>query len=299
MGKDGVRAPAGLTGQYPWTLISAFPAPWTTPDQFMSNGRFGRRMFARKTVNMMVYYPPLYHENRPSVGSGQFNETGGFDSNHYTNVEAFNIQYGDGQLFVFMKMGQGIQLEMTNPDNVTLAYMPFTAPLNSTSAKLQITKASKTNVTQGPYRLKGSFYSDLSLVYGPNAEVSGPRFGILTQPGCHMAFDLRSVNSNSTLTTFQVPNNAVAAGNLKEYEFLIPCDGFCTALQSTELLSVGVGEKTSNGTVVPEDLKTPSPQPDKEFCASESCTKAKTMRELIIIGAVTLDPSQVYVLFLA
>lgn len=105
---------------------------------------------------------------------------------------------------------------------------------------------SKTNVTQGPYRLKGSFYSDLSLVYGPNAEVSGPRFGILTQPGCHMAFDLRSVNSNSTLTTFQVPNNAVAAGNLKEYEFLIPCDGFCTALQSTELLSVGVGVSMLN-----------------------------------------------------
>lgn len=97
---------------------------------------------------------------------------------------------------------------------------------------------SKTNLTLGPYRLDGSYSSELSFVYGPNVEETDPRFVILTQGGRHMAFDLRSVNSNSTLITFQVLNNAVVAENLKSYEFPIPCDAGCAALQSTELLGV-------------------------------------------------------------
>lgn len=68
-----------------------------------------------------------------------------------------------------MKMGQGIQLEMTNPDNVTLAYMPFTAPLNSTSAKLQITKAS--------WRTE----CDPKIIGGETLAVAGDKFYYICQ----------------------------------------------------------------------------------------------------------------------
>ncbi|KAF9389038.1 hypothetical protein CPB97_012089 [Podila verticillata] len=73
---------------------------------------------------------------------------------------------------------------------------------------------SKTNVSQGPSRLNGS-YSDMRLVYGPNStQDQDPQFGILASGSDHFTIDLRSVNS-STLSLTKISDTFVVSENLK------------------------------------------------------------------------------------